>query len=288
MNFCKKLYRCVYQSIEDTINHDGVEHAGYLSFLLMLAIFPFLFFLMAIVSLFGTTSLFEYIIDFIVDNTIDNIISVLKPRIKEITSAPPSSLLTFAILSAIWTASSIFEAMRTILNKASRVTKPPSYLFRRFVSIVEFILIILMTIFVMFIFGILPSILSDFVTYFELKNSAYYIAFEEKTKFFRDIIVFFYVCFLVSFLYFFLPNKKQKFSHTIPGVICVILAWTVFTYVFKYYLATFSQLNVIYGSIVGVIISLLYFYFCSIIFVFGAEFNYNFFEIFSKDNKTSG
>jgi membrane protein len=283
MRFYKKLYRCVYQSIEDTINHDGVEHAGYLSFLLMLSIFPFLFFMMAIVSIFGTANLFEYIIDFIVDNTIDNIVSVLKPRIKEITNAPPSSLLTFAIMSAIWTASSTFEAMRTILNKASRVTNPPSYLFRRFISMVEFILIIFMTIFVMLIFGVLPSLLSDFATYFDLKNSSYYLAFEHETKLFRDVIILCYGSFLVSFLYFFLPNKKQKFTHTLPGTICVILSWMVFTYLFKYYLATFSQLNVIYGSIVGVIVALLYFYFCSIIFVFGAEFNHNFFQIFSKN-----
>ena len=267
--YCKEFFHCFYKSIKDTIEHDGIEHAGYLSFLLMLAIFPFLFFLMAIVTVLAPINLFEYIVDFILNNAINNFISVLKPRIKEITAVPPHSLLTFAILTAIWTASSIFEAMRTILNKANRVVNPPPYLFRRFISIIEFIVIIFMTILTMFVFGILPSLLSDITTYFDLKNH-YYITFENETKFFRKIIMVSYGCFLISCLYYFLPNKKQKFLYTIPGTICVIIFWTTFTYLFKYYLETFSQLSVIYGSIAGVIISLLYFYFCSVIFIFVA------------------
>ena len=276
--YCKEFCYCFYKSVKDTIEHDGIEHAGYLAFLLMLAIFPFLFFLMAIVTVLAPVNLFEYIVDFILNNAINNFMSVLKPRIKEITTTPPHSLLTFAILTAIWTASSIFEAIRTILNKANRVTNTPSYLFRRFISIIEFIIIIFMTILTMFVFGILPSLLGDITSYFDLKNN-YYLTFEHETKFFRKTIMISYGCFLISCLYYFLPNKKENFFHTIPGTICVIIFWTLFTYLFKYYLATFSQLSVIYGSIVGVIISLLYFYFCSIIFIFGAEFNYNFWNI---------
>ena len=273
--YCKEFYHCFYKSVEDTIQHDGIEHAGYLAFLLMLAVFPFLFFLMAILASFAPVNLFQYIVDFILNNTVDYLISGLKPSIREITSTPPHSLLTFAILTAIWTASSIFEAMRTILNKANRVIHPPSYLFRRFVSIIEFMVIIFITILTMFIFGILPSLLSNIATYFDFANN-YYLTFEYETKFFRNVIVISYSCFLISCLYYFLPNKREKFLHTIPGTICVIIFWTLFTYLFKYYLKTFSQLSVIYGSIAGVIISLLYFYFCSIIFIFGAEFNYNF------------
>ena len=145
INIIKHILLCFYTSIKDTIDHDGIEHAGYLSFLLMLSIFPFLFFLMATMKFIIPVSLLEQIISFLSDNTditFDNLIYFLKPRIHEITSAPPNSLLTFAILSAIWTASSIFEAIRTILNKANRVIHPPSYLFRRLFSILEFIILI--------------------------------------------------------------------------------------------------------------------------------------------------
>ena len=66
-----------------------------------------------------------------------------------------------------------------------------------------------------------------------------------------------YGCFLVSFLYYFLPNQKKPFLPHIPGTVIVMLCWIGFTKLFNYYLSSFSQLSVIYGSIAGVIISLL-------------------------------
>ncbi|WHA05156.1 YihY/virulence factor BrkB family protein [Candidatus Bandiella numerosa] len=280
IDITKKFFLCFYKSIEDTIAHDGIEHAGYLSFLLMLSIFPFLFFLMATMKFIIPINLLEQIISSLSDNTeitFDNLIYFLKPRIHEITNAPPNSLLTLAVFTAIWTASSIFEAIRTILNKANRVIHPPSYLFRRFISIVEFIVLIFLTIFIMFSFGIFPTLKSYLSTLLHLKDSHYYLILEQETRLLRDIITIFCGFFLILFLYFFLPNKRQNIFNNIPGTILVLLFWNIFTRLFKYYLSTFSQLNVIYGSIVGVIIALLYFYFCSIIFIFGAEFNYNFF-----------
>jgi membrane protein len=283
----KNFLVCFYKSIEDTVNHDGIEHAGYLAFLLMLSIFPFLFFLMAIMSFIIPESLSELVIISIsdsADTTFDNLIYFLKPRIHEITNAPPHSLLTLAVFSAIWTASSIFEAIRTILNKANRVIHPPSYLFRRFISIIEFVVLIFVTILIMFFFGMFPSLISDLATFFHLKDSYYYLAFEQETKLLRDTVIFLYGFFLILFIYYFLPNKKQVIFNNIPGAILVLFAWNIFTRLFKYYISTFSQLNVIYGSIVGVIIALLYFYFCSIIFIFGAEFNYNFLSRKKQNN----
>jgi membrane protein len=253
------------------VNHDGIEHAGYLSFLLMLAIFPFLFFMMALVSLFGQEHVYDYLITYINSNEADNFIGVLKPRIKEIIARPPKTLLTFAILSAVWTASSIFEAMRTILNRANRVVNPPSYLIRRLISVLEFMVIIFMTSLVMFLFGVAPSLWESVGQYLNFKIHL----FEEESSILREFVMIVYGCFLVSFLYCFLPNQKKPFLPHIPGTVIVMLCWISFTKLFNYYLSSFSQLSVIYGSIAGVIISLLYFYFCSVIFIFGAEFNYN-------------
>ena len=280
INILNDFLVCFYKSIKNTIDHDGIEHAGYLSFLFMLSIFPFLFFLMAIMKMIVPMILLEQIIASFLnhyDIKPDNVIYFLKPSIYEITKSPPHRLLTLAVFSAIWTASSIFEAIRTILNKAHRVLQTPSYLFRRFISIIEFIIVVLITIITILFFVILPSLKSDIIHLFQLQDSYYYLLFEQKTQSLKDIIVPLYIFCLILFLYYCLPNKRQTIFASIPGTILVILFWNIFTYLFKYYISTFSQLNVIYGSIVGVIIALLYFYFCSLIFIFGGEFNYYFF-----------
>ena len=212
------------------------------------------------------------------DMTFSNLIYFLKPRINEITNTRTHSLLTLAIFSAIWTASSIFEALRTILNKSNRVSEPPSYLFRRLISIIEFITMIFLTIIIMLFLSSIPSLILKIIRTFNIKGSNYYFYVIKNTSFLRIVSITCYSFFWLVCLYYFLPNKKQKIMQIIPGAILVIFFWHCFTNLFKYYIVTSSQLSAIYGSIVGVIIALLYFYFCSIIFVLGAEFNYNLFN----------
>lgn len=277
-NVLRLISLCFCKSVKGTIDNSGIENAGYLAFLFMLSIFPFLFLLITIVTLFFPVNLSEQLVTLIVyssDITLDSLVCSLKSQVTKIINAPPNSLLTLAILSAIWIASSILEALRTILNKSNRVYNSPSYILRRLISIVEFIIVIVFTIIIVFFFSILPTVLTNISSKFDINIIYYHLYFEKGMQVIIKIFIFCYIFFLLSFLYYFLPNKKQKLTNILPGVILVLLFWKCFTNIFKCYLANFSQLNVIYGSIVGIIISLLYFYFCSLIFILGAEFNYN-------------
>lgn len=258
------------------VNHNGIEHAGYLSFLTMLSIFPFLILFMWAVNTLGDETLGNYLIQMILESSWAGFIDALKPRIQEISSSPPHNLVTLAIVSATWTASSIFEALGSILNKSYRVHSTPTYLIRRFFSIIEFGSLIALTIAFVFVLVILPPItaaihssMPQFLSPF-LSN----MALPE----FMDIsylLLFGYAFLLISMAYYKLPNRKQKFINVLPGTFFVIIAWTIFSGLFKYYITSFPQLNLIYGSIGGVIIALLYFYSCSIILIVGAELNYN-------------
>jgi len=86
-------------------------------------------------------------------------------------------------------------------------------------------------------------------------------------------------------MYHSIPNRSTKFVKTFPGSIVVLMGWFLFSKIFKYYLLHFPQVNFIYGSIAGVIVALLYFYACSIIFIVGAEFNYQLENKFFKPKK---
>jgi membrane protein len=275
MKLITKLPKLLWRAIYDMINHDGIEHAGYLSFLLMLTIFPFLVFITALLGFFGSEQLGNLLVNLIINSSWASFIDALKPRIIEITSTPPQSLLTIAILSAIWTASSIFEGLRTTLNRAYRVTQTPGYLLRRLVSILEFLIAISITISLLVVLIIIPSISGFIINLFSIENPAIlsFIGVESGNMRFLILVIFTY--FLVASLYHTLPNRKAKFIYAAPGAGIVMLGWYTASAIFKYYLGHFPQLNFIYGSIAGVIISLLYFYICSMIFIVGAEFNYH-------------
>lgn len=257
----------------DTIRHDGIEHAGYLAFLSILSLFPSLIFLISIIGLFGESEAGIGVINKILSSAPAEISLALAPRINEITSGPEQSLITIAIIGVIWTASSSVEGCRTILNRAYRVAFPPPYIFRRLISFIEFFVIISAIVSGIFIFVVAPNILKKF-NLDELQNIDFDIFY------LRQIAVFFLLTCTTSLLYYAIPNAKQKITQTVPGSILAVAMWIIFVHLFEIYLNTFHQVSFVYGSLAGIIASLMLFYLISLVFIFGAEFNYHFHRVY--------
>jgi membrane protein len=253
-----KVIYCLYNALIDTIHNDGIEHAGYLAFLILLSIFPFLIVLMALASTLANL-LDQYNISWlsIIDNIIipGNSLTSLMPRIQEIISGPPQSLLTVAIVGATWTASSTIEGFRTILNKAYKVPVSPPYILRRILSVLQFLIITLIITLTTICSALIPM------------HTLHYLKY---------IIIEFILFTAVSWLHFMLPNIKQNLIEVFPGSTVTVTLWTISATVFKQYLnISFHQLNLIYGSLSGIVISLLFFYMISLIFIYGAKFNFH-------------
>lgn len=265
------FFICLKKGCIDTIKHDGVEHAGYLSFLAILSIFPFLVFLISLLGLFGGTKLGVEFVNILYGNIPTEVTSALKPRIDEIISGPPQSLLTIAILGAIWTSSSTVEGLRTIFNRAYRVSTPPAYIWRRLASILQFILITFLIISAMFIIVITPIIFTNFFAFNQLSYLYELLDKALKLRLIFSVIIIFSA---ISFIYYVIPNVKQNLINIFPGASIVTLLWSIIGSIFSFYLQNFDQVNLIYGSLASFIIALLFFYIIAMILIFGAEFNY--------------
>ncbi len=267
----------ITRAIKDSIKHDGVEHAGYLSFLAILSFFPSLIFLMTALSFFDGLSI--HFLEKILVHLPKEMSVGLKPRIDEILSGPSNKYLTIAFIGIIWTASSAVEGLRTILNKAYHIGSPPPYLWRRFLSIIEFFVIIFLIIASTVILVVIPNIL-------QLLPTKMLKAINIDFDFFylRQIATGFILTISATMLYYVVPSSKQSLKKTLPGAISTTFLWFFTTKLFAYYLNYFGQINLIYGSISNIIVSLMYFYFVSFIFILGAEFNYHFAKFYSKQH----
>lgn len=274
----KKILKCLYNALTDTIKHDGVEHAGYLAFLSLLSLFPFLVFLFAIAGFIGQTDIGLKLISIIIDNNLipTSVLTALEPRFQEIESGPPQGLLTFAIVGAIWTASSAVEGLRTTLNRAYRVHTPPAYILRRLLSIGQFLVLAAVIIIVLLILIVAPGIWENIKPFIRLEK----INFENELlvnvwPYARYVITSVTLFLVVCISYFILPNIKQKWKSVIPGASLVVVLWFFAGTLFSGYLSNFNQVNIIYGSLGGLIAALLFFYLNAMIFIYGAEFNYH-------------
>jgi membrane protein len=282
-NLCNNISKCLYKAAVNTINHDGVEHAGYMAFLAILTLFPFLVFIIALAGFIGDSQLGVYFVDLLFKNLPQDVTQALEPRVKEIISGPPQGLLTLAIVGAIWTASSAVEGLRTILNRVYRVITPPAYIWRRLLSIIQFLILTGIIIISTSVLVVSPLLIERIEPLLAIvsKHGIFW-------NYLRYISIYITLFFVVAILYYVIPNVKLKFISVVPGAALVVALWLAGGMLLSSYISNFKQVSLIYGSLGGIIASLLFFYIINMIFIYGAEFNYLLSKSFKKDiNRTS-
>lgn len=238
----------------------------------LLAVFPFLVFVVALLGTLGPeTDIAEYLAK-LFRQLPNNVADALEPRIHEITSGPPQGLLTIAIIGAIWTSSSAFEGLRTILNRAYRVHEPPHYFLRRIFSILQMLTLAFALIVGMVLMLTVPALVKGVLAHLPLPAF-----FSAEAQFWGIVLGLMFPCLLlgiVMWIYYAIPNLKQHWVSVVPGALLVLILWACASRAFALYIEYANQ-TLIYGSLGGIIAALLFFYICNIILIFGAEFNYH-------------
>lgn len=267
----RRVAKCARDGLINTIQHDGIEHAGYLAFLGLLALFPFLVLLVSMISVLGQGVSGAALIHDLLEALPAHLTAALRPRVEEIFSGPPQGLLTLSILGALWTASSNVEGIRTVLNRAYHVKAPPAYWLRRLLSIAQLLIFTFVMLSAMLVMVFFQLALTELENRFGLRLP------EEDWVVWRWLlysVLTATVLVVVCAIYYTLPNVQVPLLSTLPGAIIVVAGWWLCAGVLTYYLSHFGQVNLIYGSLGSVIASLLFSYLCNIVFIFGAEFNY--------------
>src|SRR5690606_41666510 len=70
-----------------------------------------------------------------------------------------------------------------------------------------------------------------------------------------------------------LPGRRLRWTSLLPGVLATAFLWLAFASLFSLYVANLGNYGATYGSLGGVIITLLFFYVSAVLFIFGAELN---------------
>lgn len=265
----KRIIINLYRSVVKMIDHDGIEHSGYMSFMVLLSIFPFFIFILAFTGFFGASELGEKFIQLALENMPTQSIDSIRTRVKELVTTPPQGLLTLAIVGSLWTSSSFVECVRTILNRVYEIKSPPSYFLRRMLSIAQFLFISTMICLAMLLLIIIPIGLQKLPKFMNLIED-----YKTVLNFSRYFLIFLSLFFTVCSLYYLIPNIKLRLLEVIPGAFLSVVLWVLSGYLLSTYLVYYNQLNIVYGSLGSIIVTLIFFYIVNIIFILGAEFNY--------------
>lgn len=274
-NFIKKLTenklalfidQLIFRLVDDGI----VAVASQQTYFLILSIFPFIILLLNIVS-------FTPLID---PNILDNIIyylpnatqDIINSFMNDIATSSSQGLLSISAFLGIWTASSGMKAIIRAINRAYDYKEERSFLKLKFLSIVFTIalLILLTMVFLTLVFG--ETMGNMFFSFFGIEN-----IFVILWSYMRIIIPLLYMVLIFALLYKYSPcikNRKAiKLRETLPGAIFTTLGWMIISTLFSYYVNNFGRYALTYGSLVGVILLLIWIFISSFIIILGGEIN---------------
>ena len=258
----------IWEAVVNLIRHEGLELSGYMSFMSILALFPFLIFVVAIAGFIGQAEGAGKFINLAFQFLPPEVASVLGPTISNIVSHPRGDLLTFGILFAIWSASSGVEALRLLLNRCYAVPETRSVFLLRLQSVVLVVLSAI-AIAIMSLAIVLAPVIERILVHYHVemlmdRNAWFRIRYGAVIP--TTMIV------LIA-LHLFLPNRPPRFSEIWPGTLITAVLWITGAAAFSIYVDNLTSYNVTYGGLGGIVLSLLFFYVAAIIFGFGAEMN---------------
>ncbi|HEX2741423.1 MAG TPA: YihY/virulence factor BrkB family protein [Rubrobacter sp.] len=266
-------YGTIKATVQEFMRDDALGLAAQLAFYLILAIFPFILFLVAVLDAFSSSSpqfvteLFDYLRRLLPPQVFDLIETYTRNTLRNPDTAP--GLLSVGILGTIWAASGAFSALINALNRAYDVQET-----RPFWKVKGIAILMTLGLSALILIGVLlliagPSIGETVAEIFTLGDefmAAWNIA--------RWPAALLFMVVTVALLFYFAPDANQPFRWITPGGFVGILLWVIASVAFNLYLSSdFNSYDKTYGSIGTVIILLLYLYISSLTILFGATLN---------------
>lgn len=262
----KVIYRYVKLLIFRYKDGDLASMSAQITYYLILAFFPFLFFLINLLS-FTPLSNKLVIVNFnaiLPNGTAD----LVKNTLVQTVEAKSGTLLFFGMLGSLWAASRGMSAIIKGLNYSYGVKESRHFIKLIFISLTSTLGLTVMIIFSLFmiVFGrILGAYLFGIMGGKTLFYSIWY--FVKCGISFTLMIVTFYL------IYKYLPNRKLKFNNLMVGTVFATFGWVAASSLFSYYVNCFAIYEKIYGSLGGVFALIIWLYISTLIFLLGGELN---------------
>jgi membrane protein len=242
--------------------------AAAMSYYFVLALVPLLIFLSAMLGYLPIPNLFDQLLDILAVLVPPAAMQMVEHILTSLLVPHRGGLLSFGLLSYLWTASGGFAASIEALNVAYDVEKTRSWWRDRLQA-----LLLTFTTGVLSLTGLLLIIAGP--RFGRLLTELFPIpgSFGEVWPALRLVTVFVTIVVAIELQYYLAPNRKQRFADTLPGAVVAVGGIFLCSAGLGYYFGHLSNYNKTYGSLGAVIILMLWFYVVALLLVVGAEVN---------------
>ena len=260
------LFKYIEQLIFRYKDDDLPSMSAQITYYLILALFPFLLFLINLISF---TPLSNELLITNFNTFLPRETGILvKNVIVQTFQAKSSTLLLLGMIGSLWAASKGIAAITKGLNKAYAIDETRNFIKLHSIALISTIGITIMII-LSFIMIVLGKTIGSYV--FELIGAT--ALFNIIWSFLRYGIPLTIMFITFSLIYVYVPNRKLKFNNVIVGTIFTTVGWITTSAIFSFYVNNFSNFEKVYGSLGGVIALISWLYISTLIILIGGELN---------------
>jgi len=250
--------------IRDMEKHHTMAFAAALAYYFVVALFPFLIFLSAVVAHLPLPDFFSQVMGLVARVVPAANMGPLRILMKDTILSTHRSLLTFGILLTLWSASSGFTALIDALNAAYDVAETRRYWKTRSLAIgftfsVGCLLVVALAL--LLVGPVLNARLTEAFGFGTLWPYA------------RWAVAITCTVLAVELLYFVAPNVKYRFVSTLPGALIAVSGWIGLSYLLGIYFQDFYAYSKGYGSLGVALAFSIWLYWTGFLVLVGAQFN---------------
>lgn len=251
---------------DEYMTDDMMTYAAALAFQLLFALFPFLLFVLALLSFLNLPELFDWLLAqgraFLPPDAYGQVVDV----VDEVRGERRTDLLSLGILGAIWIASSGMRSTMTALNRAYDIRESRSTVQRYALSMGYTLAFAALIVLATTLMGLGPQVVSGWAEPLGLGDTVVAV-----WGWVRLPLALVLAMVAVALVFYVAPNAEQEFRLVTPGSVLAVVLWALGAWGFTWYVANFGRYSVTYGSVGAVIILLFYFYISSLFLLLGAE-----------------
>ncbi len=279
--FFKKAYGKISYFFKMIMEDQITVYAAQATFFIIVSAIPFIILLLGLAKYVIDIDWLLGLIDRYLEGDIGELITSV---VNEVVDNTGAYLVSFTVITILWSASRGFAAVAKGISEAYRVRLKEIFLLdilRSFIYTVVFILIILSSLIVLVFAESIVQLASGHIPLL-----TYILKLVQNCG---PIILTVLLSLLFAAAFNTVARKGKRFSkaeykglsHTlprgfvaqVPGAVFAALGWVLFSYFFSLYLRYFPEASYIYGSLTTVMLLMLWVYACMFILMLGAEVN---------------
>jgi membrane protein len=259
----RRLWR---ESQEDEL----LGRAAQLSYYALLALFPALIFLTALMGLFSIESFMPELMSYLRNVLPADALSMVQRFLTQIAEGSGANILSLGGLGALWASSSGVTAIMDALNVVFDVKEDRRSFWQ--VRVTAILLTIGLAGFV--ILSLALVLYGPTIGEWLANLMGFGAAFTFMWNVLQWPVIAGLMLIVVAAIYHICPDHLYRHWHWLtPGSVFAVVMWLIVSLGFKTYVDNFGDYNKVYGSIAGVIVLMLWFYWSGMVLLLGGEIN---------------